>query len=149
MPRKGEYRPRRTPLAGVMGKFPVGCVVHFRGDPIGVVVGYDREPEEPEVVFRYLDDPGKRSQFPVRSCEYRRAPEGRPYTRDLDRDQFLAISSLESLHPSVTLRMGTSASGDRLYSISGEERAVLHAILGIEREGACAGIPAESPADAV
>lgn len=131
MPRRGEYRRRTTPLAGVMGKFPVGSAVLFRGEPVGVVIGYDDGPEEPEVVF--LRGDRTRGQFAVRSADYRRAPAREPRARDIDQQQFLAIGSLADLHPSIRLVAGTDASGGRFYSISGEDEAVLHAVLGIER----------------
>ena len=121
-------------MEGVAGKFPIGCTVLFRGEPIGVVVDYDCEPDEPEVIFRYNTDRQQKSQFSIRSSDYRRAPVmSRPYVRDVDAQQFMAIVGLDHLHPSIKLTAGTSASGNRFYSISGDEGAVVHAILGIER----------------
>lgn len=127
------YKRRIASLTGVMGKFPLGCTVLFRGDPIGVVVGYDEESEEPEVVFRYSSDRQRRSQFSIRSVDYRRAPAQQRHTRDIDKLQFLAICDQGDMHPSITLSAGTTAEGDRFYSICGDELAVLGAIIGIER----------------
>lgn len=130
------YRRRVATVEGVAGKFPVGSTVLFRGTAIGVVIGYDPEPEEPEVIFRYSADRGRVSQFSVRSPDYRRASTAaavRPYVRDIDRLQFMAIADTDDLHPSIRLTTGTSASGNRFYSIHGDELAVLDAIVGIER----------------